>query len=65
MSQKKKTNKKSNNKKHMKQNKNNVIYQTIPNYSSSQITGHQYNKNKVQFAPAVHKNQEQIIWLVI
>ena len=41
---KKKTNKKSNHKKHLNQTKKNIIYQTIPNYSSSQITGHQYNK---------------------
>ena len=38
---KKKTNKKSNNKKHIKQTKKNIIYQTIPNYSSDQNTGHQ------------------------
>ena len=38
---KKKTNKKSNNIKHIKKTKKNIIYQTIPNYSSDQNTGHQ------------------------
>ena len=39
----------------IKQTKKNIIYQTIPNYSSDQNTGHQYNKNKVQFAPVVQQ----------
>ena len=47
--------KKSHLKKHINQRNQNIIYQTIPNYSSSQITGHQYNKNKVQFAPEVQQ----------
>ena len=42
-------------KKHIIQTKKNIIYQTIPNYSSDQNTGHQYNKNQVQFAPAVQQ----------
>ena len=37
------------------QRNQNIAYQIFPNYSSSQITGHQYNKNKVQFAPAVQQ----------
>ena len=57
---KKKTNKKSNNKKHIKhkhinENNQNIVFQSIPNYSSDQNTGHQYNKNKAQFAPAVQQ----------
>ena len=57
---KKKSNKKSNIKKHIKhkhinQNNQNIVFQSIPNYSSDQNTGHQYNKNKVQFAPAVQQ----------
>jgi hypothetical protein len=35
---------------HSKQVKTTIIQQAIPNYSSGQITGHQYNKDHVQFA---------------
>ena len=44
----KKTNKKSY-KKHLTQ-KQNIIFQSIPNYASGQMGGHQYNKDDVQFA---------------
>ena len=55
--------KKCNNKKHIKQTKKNIIYQTIPNYSSSQVTGHQYNKIKVQFLlQQCNKNKELIVY---
>ena len=51
MPKKKKTgNKKTNNKKHLDKTKKNIVYETIPNYSSSQIAGHQ-NNNNVQFGP--------------
>ncbi len=43
MPQKKKTNKKGHKKKHLNP-KQNIIYQSIPNYSSGQFTGHQNNK---------------------
>ena len=48
MPQKKKTNKKSH-KKHLTQ-KQSIIFQSIPNYASGQMGGHQYNKVHVQFA---------------
>jgi len=52
MPQKKKTNKKTNKKTHKKQAvKTTIIQQAIPNYSSGQTTGHQYNKDHVQFVP--------------
>ena len=44
----KKTNRKSN-KKHLTQ-KQSIIFQSIPNYASGQMGGHQYNKDHVQFA---------------
>jgi len=44
----KKTNKKSY-KKHLTQ-KQNIIFQSIPNYASGQMGGHQYNKDHVPFA---------------
>ena len=47
----KKTNKKSHIKKHLTQ-KQNIIFQSIPNYSSGQFSGHQNNKN-VSFGPSV------------
>ena len=47
---KKKTNKKSHKKKHINQNNKTIIYQSIPNYSSTQSGGHQINKN-VSFGP--------------
>ena len=53
---KKKTNKKS--RKHtqsQKQINQTIIHQAIPNYSSSQVSGHQYNNNRVQFAPAMQQ----------
>ena len=53
--EKKKTNKKSHKKKHLNQNNQNIIFQSIPNYSSSQAAGHQYNKNKVYFGPAMQQ----------
>ena len=56
MPQKKKQNKKekkprTNKKAHAKQVKTTIIQQAIPNYSSNQMTGHQYNKDHVQFVP--------------
>jgi len=53
MPQKKKTNKKTNKKTHKKHltQKQNIIFQSIPNYASGQTTGHQYNKDHVQFVP--------------
>ena len=57
MPQKKKQNKKekkprTNKKSHSKQVvKTTIIQQAIPNYSSGQMTGHQYNKDHVQFVP--------------
>ena len=45
----KKTNKKTHRKKHLTQ-KQNIIFQSIPNYSSNQFTGHQNNKS-VAFVP--------------
>jgi hypothetical protein len=52
MPQKKKTNKKTHKKTHKKQAvKTTIIQQAIPNYSSGQTTGHQYNKDHVQFVP--------------
>ena len=56
MPQKKKTNKKP--KKHTqtrKQIKQTIIHQAIPNYSAEQFSGHQYNKNQVQFAPPIQQ----------
>ena len=53
MPQKKKTaNKKTNKKSHKKHStqKQNIILQSIPNYASGQMGGHQYNKDHVQFA---------------
>ena len=50
----KKTNKKSHKKKHLNQ-KQNIIFQSIPNYSSEQFTGHQNNKNNIQYAPAMQQ----------
>jgi hypothetical protein len=41
--EKKKTNKKSHKKKHLNQNNQNIVFQSIPNYSSSQVAGHQNN----------------------
>lgn len=57
MPQKKKTaNKKNQKKKRINPNKQNIVIQSIPNYSSSQSSGHQYNSNKnVSFAPAVQQ----------
>ena len=46
----KKTNKKSNKKTHTKHINQTIIQQAIPNYASGQMTGHQYNKDHVQFA---------------
>ena len=51
----KKTNKKGHKKKHLNQKNKTIIYQSIPNYSSSQSAGHQNNKQQVQFAPAVQQ----------
>ena len=56
MPQKKKTNKKTNKKTHKKPHtkqvvKTTIIQQAIPNYASGQTTGHQYNKDHVQFVP--------------
>ena len=53
MPQKKKTNKKSHKKKHLNP-KQTILYQSIPNYSSGQNTGHQNNKN-VSFSPSVQQ----------
>jgi len=58
MPQKKKTaNKKTNKKSHKKHltQKQNIIFQSIPNYASGQVTGHQYNKDHVQYAPAAQQ----------
>ncbi len=56
MPQKKKANKKNQKKKRINPNKQNIVIQSIPNYSSSQSSGHQYNSNKnVSFAPAVQQ----------
>jgi hypothetical protein len=57
MPQKKKTaNRKSHKKKHINQNNQNIIFQSLPNYSASQSSGHQYNTNKnVSFAPAIQQ----------
>ena len=53
MPQKKKTAKKNNNnKKRINPNKQNIVIQSIPNYSSGQFSGHQNNKS-VAFAPPV------------
>lgn len=53
MPQKKKTaNKKNHKKKHINKSKQNIIIQSLPNFGSSQSSGHQYNTNKnVSFAP--------------
>ena len=51
---KKKTNKKTHKKKHLTQNQN-IIYQTIPNYSADQFSGHQINKRQVHFGPAMQQ----------
>ena len=32
-----------------------IIQQTLPYYGSSQVIGHQYNKDKVSFAPQHHE----------
>ena len=50
MPQKKKKNKKVHKKKHLNQSNKTIIYQSIPNYSSSQSGGHQNNKI-VPFGP--------------
>ena len=50
----KKTNKKTHRKKHLTQNQN-IIFQSIPNYSSGQFTGHQNNKNNIQYAPVMQQ----------
>jgi hypothetical protein len=50
----KKTNKKTHRKKHLTQ-KQNIIFQSIPNYSSGQFTGHQNNKNNIQYGPAMQQ----------
>jgi hypothetical protein len=50
----KKTNKKSHKKKHLTQ-KQNIIFQSIPNHSSNQFTGHQNNKSNIQYAPAMQQ----------
>jgi hypothetical protein len=50
----KKTNKKTHIKKHLTQ-KQNIIFQSIPNYSSGQFTGHQNNKNNIQYGPAIQQ----------
>ena len=58
MPQKKKTaNKKTNKKSHKKHStqKQNIIFQSIPNYSSEQVSGHQNNKNNIQYAPAMQQ----------
>jgi hypothetical protein len=52
--EKKKTNKKSHKKIQLKQNQN-IIYQSIPNYSADQFSGHQYNKRQVHFSPAMQQ----------
>ena len=54
MPQKKKTNKKGHKKKHLNP-KQNIIYQSIPNYSSGQFTGHQNNHNNIQYGPAAQQ----------
>ena len=51
----KKTNKKSHKKKHLNQNNKTIIYQSIPNYSSGQFTGHQNNKTNIQYGPAAQQ----------
>jgi len=51
----KKTNKKGHKKKHLNPNKQNIIYQSIPNYSSGQFTGHQNNKTNIQYGPAAQQ----------
>ena len=49
--QKKEKKPRTNKKSHTKQVvKTTIIQQAIPNYSSSQVAGHQYNKDHVQFA---------------
>jgi hypothetical protein len=51
----KKTNKKSRKKtKSQNPNKQNIVIQSIPNYSSGQFSGHQNNKS-VAFAPPVQQ----------
>ncbi len=35
--------------------KQNIIYQSIPNYSSGQFTGHQNNHNNIQYGPAAQQ----------
>ena len=54
---KKKTtnNKKTKTHKHTNHINQTIIQQAIPFYGSDQATGHQYNKNKVQFAPPVQQ----------
>jgi hypothetical protein len=54
MPQKKKTNKKGHKKKHLNP-KQNIIYQSIPNYSSGQFTGHQNNNHNIQYAPVAQQ----------
>ena len=51
----KKTNKKGHKKKHLNQNNKTIIYQSIPNYSSSQSAGHQNNKTNIQYGPAAQQ----------
>ena len=58
MPQKKKTaNKKTNKKSHKKHltQKQSIIFQSIPNYASGQFTGHQNNKNNIQYAPVMQQ----------
>jgi hypothetical protein len=50
----KKTNKKTQRKKHLTQKQKNS-FQSIPNYSSNQFTGHQNNKNNIQYAPVMQQ----------
>ena len=57
----KKTNKKSYKKKRLNQNNKTIIYQSIPNYLSSQSAGHQNNKLIFNMDQPHNKNQELII----
>ena len=56
----KKTNKKTHIKKHLTQ-KQNIIFQSIPNYSSGQFTGHQNNKIIFNMLQLCSKKHERII----
>jgi hypothetical protein len=69
MPQKKKQNKKekkpkTTRKPHSKQVKTTIIQQAIPNYSSGQMTGHQYNKDHVQFAQQQQQSKPAYIRLI-